>query len=206
VGHDSVLPGGVSSVCGRLWQLLLDRKYSRQFCLEQARAFAWGQQPTIANFLPAQLEDRAGELDFVLRLARLRRRAAKYLLHGTFLRPPQLRGPTATLDILRLSIYTGRQGGLTSFQKESPLALAGAWRAPDKKIAIAVATIADEPIHVTLDLPDGSYGLPWDSTVYQMDEIGRRRIGTLRETGSSIELELPTRAALILELVPPQNR
>ena len=185
---------------------LLDRKYSRQFCLEQARAFVWGQQPTIANFLPAQLEDRAGELDFVLRLARLGSRAAKYPRHGTFLRPPQLRGPIATLDISRLSIYEGRQGGLTAFQKESPLALAGAWRAPDKKIAIAVATIADEPIQVTLDLPDGGYDLPRDTTVYQMDEKGRRRLGTLRETGSSIELELPTRAALILELVPPQNR
>ena len=66
---------------------LLDRKYSRQFCLEQARAFVWGQQPTIANFLPAQLTERAEELDFVMRLARLRSRATKYLLHGTFPAP-----------------------------------------------------------------------------------------------------------------------
>lgn len=185
---------------------LLDRKYSRQFCLEQARAFVWGQQPTIANFLPSQLTDRAGELDFVLRLARLRSRAGKYLLHGTFLRPPQLRGPTDMLDISRLSIYAGRQGGLTKFQKASPLALAGAWRAPDKQVAVAVASIADEPIHVTLDLPDTGYSLPRDTTVYQMDDKARWSLGTLRETGRSIELDLPARAALILELVPPQNR
>jgi hypothetical protein len=38
-----------------------------------------------------------------------------------------------------------------------------------------------------------------------MDEKGRRRIGTLKETGNSIELELPTRAACIVELIPPQN-
>jgi hypothetical protein len=37
---------------------LLDRKFSRQFYLEQARAFAWGQQPTVANFQPTQLEQR----------------------------------------------------------------------------------------------------------------------------------------------------
>ena len=183
---------------------LLDRKYSRQFCLEQARAFVWGQQPTIANFLPAQLEDRAGELDFVMRLARLRSRATKYLLHGTFLRPPQVHGPVATLDISRLSIYAGRQGGLTAFQKDSPLALAGAWRAPDKCIAVAVASIADEPIHVTLDLPSAGYNLPRDTMVYQMDDKALRSIGTLRDTGNSIELELPPRAALILELVPPR--
>jgi hypothetical protein len=185
---------------------LLDRKYSRQFCLEQARAFVWGQQPTIANFLPDQLEDRAGELDFVMRLARLRSRALKYLLHGTFLRPPELRGPVATLDISRLSIYAGKQGGLTAFQKTSPLALAGAWRAPNRNIAVAVASIADEPILVTLDLPDAGYGLPRDTTVYQMDEKDRRRMGTLRKLGDSIELDLPARAALILELVPPQDR
>jgi len=182
---------------------LLDRKYSRQFCLEQARAFVWGQQPTIANFLPAQLTDRAEELDFVMRLARLRNRAAKYLLHGTFLRPPQVRGPVATLDISRLSIYAGRQGGLTAFQKASPLALAGAWRAPDKQVAVAVASIADEPIHVVLDLPNAGYDLPRDAAVYQMDDQARRRLGTLREAGGSIELDRPARAACLLELVSP---
>jgi hypothetical protein len=150
------------------------------------------------------LEDRAGELDFVMRLARLRSRATKYLLHGTFLRPPQVHGPVATLDISRLSIYAGRQGGLTAFQKDSPLALAGAWRAPDKCIAVAVASIADEPIHVTLDLLSAGYNLPRDTMVYQMDDKARRSIGTLRDTGNSIELELPTRAALVLELVPPR--
>src|ERR1039457_851855 len=159
--------------------------------LEQARAFVWGQQPTIANFLPAQLDDRAEELDFVMRLARLRRRAGKYLLHGTSLRPPQLRAPVATLDISRLSIYAGRQGGLTAFKKESPLALAGAWRAPDQRIAVVDASIADEPMHVTLDLPNAGYNLPRDATVYQMDDKLRRRIGTLRDTSNSIELDLP---------------
>jgi hypothetical protein len=184
---------------------LLDRKFNRQFCLEQARSFVWGQQPSIANFLPVELTERAEEVDFVMRIARLRNRAAKYL-HGTFLRPPQVRGPSAKLDISRLWVYGGRQGGLTQYQKSSPLALAAAWGAPDKNIALAVASIADEAIHVALDLPNGGYDLPLDSTVYQMDEKGRRRIGTLRQMGSSIELELPTRAACILELVPPRNR
>lgn len=185
---------------------LLDRKYSRQFCLEQARAFVWGQQPTIANFLPAQLTERAEEMDFVMRLARLRSRAVKYLLRGTFLRPPQLHAPDATLDMSRLSIYAGREGGLTAFQMTSPLALAAAWRAPDGHIGIALASIADEPTRVTLDLPRDRYGLPRRAGVYQMDETGRHRLGTLRKTGRSIELELPARAARILELVPPGNR
>ncbi len=184
---------------------LLDRKFSRQFCLEQARAFVWGQQPAIANFLPVELTERAEEVDFVMRIARLRSRAAKYLLHGTFLRPPQVHGPSATLDFSRLWVYGGRQGGLTEYQKTSPLVLAAAWGARDKNIAVAFASIASEPIRVSFDLPDGGYGLALDSAVYQMDEKGRRRIGTLRRLGSSIKLELPARAACILELVPPRN-
>ncbi|HOX58340.1 MAG TPA: DUF6259 domain-containing protein [Candidatus Paceibacterota bacterium] len=184
---------------------LLDRKYSRQFCLEQARAFVWGQQPTIANFLPEQLAERAEEVDFVLRLARLRSRARKYLLHGTFLRPPQVRGPSATLDMSRLSIYAGREGGLTAFQTSSPLVLACAWAAPDRSVGIAVASIADEPIQCILDLPRGAYGLPRSAMLYQLDEADRRELGTLKKAGSSIQLDLPPRAARILELAPQRK-
>jgi hypothetical protein len=185
---------------------LLDRKFSRQFRLEQARAFVWGQQPTIANFLPAQLNDRAEELDFVMHLARLRSRATKYLLYGTFLRPPELHAPMATLDFSRLSIYAGRQGGLTAYKKQSPLTLAGAWRSVDNHVAVAIASVADEPSRVAVQLPDALYGLPQNSTAYQMDEHGRQRLGTLKETGDTVELELPPRGACILELMPPATR
>ena len=51
---------------------LLDRKYRRQYFLEQARMFVWGMQPTIANFLPEQLSQRRAEVDYLERLARLR--------------------------------------------------------------------------------------------------------------------------------------
>jgi len=36
----------------------LDRKFARQFYLEQARSFAWGQQPTLPNFLPRLFTER----------------------------------------------------------------------------------------------------------------------------------------------------
>ena len=54
---------------------LLDEKFARQFRLEQARAFVWGQQSTIANFRPEHLASRPSEMDFVIRIARLRRSA-----------------------------------------------------------------------------------------------------------------------------------
>jgi len=103
----------------------------------------------------------------------------------------------------RLSIYAGREGGLTAFQKTSPLALAAAWRAPDGKVGIALVSIADEPTRVTLHFPADRYGLPRRARVHLLDETGRRQLGTLRQLGSEMEMELPPRAARILELAVP---
>ncbi len=87
---------------------LLDRKYSRQFRLEQARALVWGLQPTIANFRPSHLQERKEETDFMMRLAKLRMQGLKYFLHGTLLRPPELNARQETIDMSRLSIYAGQ--------------------------------------------------------------------------------------------------
>jgi hypothetical protein len=89
---------------------LLDRKFSTQFYLEQARTFAWGNQPTLANYLPSQRQTRPDEISYVLRLARVRQQGLKYLLHGTFLRPPALTNAWITFPVSRLSIYAGRKG------------------------------------------------------------------------------------------------
>jgi hypothetical protein len=181
---------------------LLDKRFSRQFCLEQARAFVWGQQPTIANFLPSQFEQRPEEVDYVLRLARLRTRARKYLLHGTFLRPPELRAPEATLDMSRLSIYAGQQGGLTAFQKSFPLALAGAWRAPDGHVAIALASIANKALTVSLVVDPKAYGLPRNVRPYCTTDTGRFQLPAVTLEGSPLSLTLAPRQACLLEFAP----
>ena len=62
---------------------LLDRKYSQQFLLEQARAFVWGQQPTVANFLPAQLREREEETEYMMQLAKLAQPRAKVSAVGS---------------------------------------------------------------------------------------------------------------------------
>ena len=54
---------------------LLDAKFARQFRLEQARAFVWGHQPTVANYIARQSTQRPKSLDFALRLAKIRHRA-----------------------------------------------------------------------------------------------------------------------------------
>ena len=178
---------------------LLDRKYSRQFYLEQARAFVWGQQPTLANFLPAHLDRRPEEIEYVMRLARVRSRGAKYLLYGEFLRPPEISAPEATSEFSRLSIYAGQTSRLTSYEKRHPLALAGAWRAADGDVGVALASLADRPLSLTLALDPEHYGLTRETRASRIDETGRRPIEPFKGDDPLLKLELPPRQAWILE-------
>lgn len=182
---------------------LLDRKFATQFCLEQARAFVWGQQPTIANFTVNQLTSRAEEIEYVLRLARLRHRHTKYLLSGALLRPPRLEVAKATIPMSRLSIYAGQQGGLTSFEKEVPLALGSAWRAPDGDVAIILASIADAPLDVSLSFQGSDYGLRVGSRVIRRDMERSGQIGIVTGPSTTLRLELPARGAAIVEFAKP---
>jgi hypothetical protein len=178
---------------------LLDRKYSRQFYLEQARAFVWGQQPTVANFLPAQLDQRPEEIEYVMRLARVRSRAVKYLLRGEFLRLPELDVPEVTSEFSRLSIYAGQKSRLTSSEKRHPLALAGAWRAADGDVAVALASIADDTLALSFALPLERYGLRRPLRTYRIDETGRRPIRLAEGDGGRLKLDVPAREAWMIE-------
>jgi hypothetical protein len=181
---------------------LLDRKYSQQFYLEQARAFVWGQQPTVANFLPTQLRTRPEETEFIMQLARLRSRALPYLQNGVFLRPPDLDVPTAMLPMSRLSIYAGQQGALTSFEGRQPLVLGGAWRAPDGNVGVALANIADEPGTVRVGLQSKEFGLPKRGAIWRLGTSDRKHIGTFKGEHVSINVPLTAREACLVEFRP----
>jgi len=178
---------------------LLDRKYSQQFLLEQARAFVWGQQPTVANFLPTQLRERDEETEYMMQLARLRRRALKYLQKGVLLRPPELEVPDAVLPMSRLSIYAGQQGASRSFKRRYPLAVAGAWRAPDGGVGVALASIASEPLTVALVLDGENYGLAGQGNVYRLSPSERWPIGSYTGGRVSLNVPLAAREACVLE-------
>jgi hypothetical protein len=135
---------------------LLDRKFSPHFYLEQARAFIWGQQLALANFQVSQLKERPVEVEYVMRLARLRHRARKYLQDGLMLPPPAVQGPASELPLSRLSIYAGQQGAPKEFVKTVPTVLASGWCAPDGSVAIAVANIAEHPVKSTLRVEPGT--------------------------------------------------
>jgi hypothetical protein len=178
---------------------LLDRKYSPQFRLEQARAFVWGQQPTLANFLAAQLQERREEMEFVMQLARLRGRARQYLQRGVLLRPPELDVPEAILPLSRLSIYAGQQGALSAFEGRYPLVWSGAWRASDGNVGVALVNIASEPISVPLMLGRSEYGLPRRGSIWRIGPEGRRKIGRFNGERISTTVPLGAQEACLVE-------
>jgi len=178
---------------------LLDTRFRRQFYLEQARSFVWGLQPTIANFRPSQLADRPEETAYMMRLARIRARALEYLLYGEFVRPPELRVPSVDVDLSRVSIYAARHGGPTVSSARYPAAIAGAWRAEQGGVAIAVASIVDRPTSVSFTFDPAAYGLAGSGRIDWIDEDGRRSFGAFSSGALPVTLELPSGGACVLE-------
>ena len=180
---------------------LLDRKYARQFYFEQARSLVWGQQPMLANFRPEQLTERAEEIGYLLRLARLRYRALPWLRDGEFIRTPALHVGTVSSAMSRLSIYAGQRGGVTAYSGDLPRALAGAWRAPDGRRAIVLASIVEEPLTLDLDLAAAGFITAPHEQIHRFDEAGRREPMELR--AGHLGLTLPPLGACVLEFSGP---
>jgi hypothetical protein len=181
---------------------LLDTVFRRQFFLEQARAFAWGMQPTIANFQATDPETRPVETAYMLRLARLRAHFPTYFVYGTFLRPPALKVPIVDVDLSRISIYAAQRGGPTTAMGHFPAAIAGAWRAPDGRVAFAIASILDRPQEVTFELDPAAYGVAGPGDVVRFDETGASRLARFDRAAIPIALTLQGGGAAVIELRP----
>lgn len=180
---------------------LLDRKFSTQFRLEQARAFVWGQQPTIANFLPGHLTERREEIDFFLELVRLRREAIRYLQGGTFLRPPVLDVPRIRIPISRLSIYAGQGDAVQEFEADVPRVLASAWEAPDGGVAVAIANISDEAVTVDLSLGSPEYPVPREGSIRRISRTGGTEVGAYADGAAAWKAALGPAEACVYEIV-----
>ena len=175
---------------------LLDRRFSAQFCLTQAKAFVWGMQPTIPNFKAELLSERPEEIDYLKRLVHTRMLALKFLLHGTWLRPPVLDVPDREIDIAILGPYDTK---LTPQKRRCPVAIAGAWRAPDGNVAVALASIHEETLSLQLPIDLQAYGLGQRCSVDYIDSSGRRRLGTIEQADPRLPIKLRPQAICVLE-------
>ena len=76
------------------------------------------------------------------------------------------------------------------------------WRAPDGKVGLALASIADATLPVTITLPMRDYELTGNCQVIRVDGKSRRHLGNVSAAEPLLPLRIPPRAAWILELVP----
>ena len=182
---------------------LLNNDYSKQFLMEQARSFAWGLQPTIANYQPFLHSERKVEAQFLMDLAKVRYNGLKYLLYGKFLRSPDFDPPEELLEMSRISIYAGKTGNaITRFKKKFPLIFSGTWQAPDNQVGIALANIGDESFPVNFNINAKQYELPSSGEVYIIDSNKKRKLTAYSNNRIKISFELPPKGLCIVEIAP----
>jgi hypothetical protein len=179
---------------------LLDRDFKKQFLMEQARSFVWGLQPTISNyqiFLPAE---RKEEIKYLTDLGQTRNKGLPYLLHGKFLRSPDIEFPDEEFDISRLSIYAGKMGeSVTRFRSRYPLIYSGTWQS-ENKIGIALASISEHPFNVNFNFDSKDYDLPASGKIYIIDVEGKKFINSYSENKISVNYTLKPRGICIIEI------
>ncbi len=181
---------------------LLDAKYRRQFLMEQARMFVWGMQPTIANLLPGQFTERAGEIDYLMQLARIRHANRAWLQDGAFVIPPASNVPELVFTGSRISIYAARRGGVTEAPLRAPAVLTGAWRAANGQVAIALASIDDAAHTVTLTLDPARHGTQHATRLWRVDASGKKRAGTLAAGARELTVDVAALEGMLLIIEP----
>jgi Domain of unknown function (DUF6259) len=191
---------------------MLDTEFNNQFLMEQARSFVWGMQPTIANYQSFLETERKEEIDYLINLAKVRYKGLKYLLHGKFMRSPEMIVPKEDIKISTLAIYNefyvaGKTifPGKTKddFQEGSfPLIYSGTWRASDKNIGIALASISKKPFNVNFTINPKNYELPPSGEIYIIDIEGRKKLADYSDEKIEVNYTLPGKGLCIIEIKP----
>ncbi|MBI5010817.1 MAG: hypothetical protein HZB98_14475, partial [Bacteroidia bacterium] len=181
---------------------MLDRAFSKQFMMEQARSFVWGLQPTISNYQAFLRTERKEEIKFITDLATVRNSGLQYLLRGKFMRTPFLEIPTEEIDISRLSIYAGKMGeSVTTFKGTYPLIYHGAWKSGGN-LGIALASISEKPQNIDMKFSSAEYNLPLSGSIYIIDNVNKKKISSFNGGKISVMYTLKPREIVMIEIIP----
>jgi hypothetical protein len=179
---------------------LLNKKFNEQFLMEQARSFAWGIQPMIANYRDFLATDRKEEIDYLMKLAKVRSQGLKYLLHGEFVRAPEMLFPKQQLKISKLSIYVGRdKERITELQGNFSSIYSAAWKSDDEMLGISIASILSHSFPLKLKFDAGTYGLQSEGEIFLIREASKTKIGKYDKGKIEISLQLSPKDACIIE-------
>lgn len=154
----------------------------------------------IANYKDFLATDRKEEIDYLMKLARIRSQGLKYLLHGEFVRAPEIKASEQELKISRLSIYAGRDTErVTELQGKFPTVYAAAWKSDDHMLGIAISSILDHSFPVKLRFDTKNYGLQPAGEIFLIKENGKEKIGKYRNGKINVTIQLSPKDACILE-------
>lgn len=179
-------------------ETLLPDDFDRQFMMEQARTFVWGIQPCIANFHEYLFEKKPQAMDFLLDMARTRYKALDFLVYGTFRRCPEMPIYNAEIVMSRLNTYALGEDRVKRFSKVEPTLYSGAWQAPDGRLGIALANIADETREFDFILDPIQYGLASNGEISIITANGDSSLLQSYEGRTSVHIVIPARSTMII--------
>lgn len=184
-------------------EALLSEKFNKQFYMEHARSFVWGQQPTLANYRSFLPEKRKHEIEYFINLAKVRMQALKYLLYGEMQRSPDMAIPREEIDISRLSIYAGKTGNsVTAFKSIVPVVYSGAWKAEDGNLGIAITNISEGDFDVNIMFKASDYDLSSSGEIYLINKDGKKPLSSYKDGEIIIAHKLGPRGACLVEIIP----
>lgn len=181
-------------------ETLLPEEFNMQFRMEQARAFVWGMQPTLANYHSFLFEKRKVEMEFLVDIIKTRYNALEYLLYGEMKALPKSPATRITIPISKVNIYVGRKGdNVTRYEKEVNTIFSCAWLSKEGGLGVAVSNIADDDAEVTFKVDAGKYGIAPSGNVSVISAGGKESKGDYSD-GDEIKVHVPARTSLVLEL------
>lgn len=182
---------------------LLDPVYNRQFLMEQARSFVWGMQPMLSNYRSSLENDRAKEMEFLYKIAKIRNRNKAYLLYGEMMKNLHLDYSEDRIAISKLSIYAGQKEKVTHFEKNYPTLYTSVWRSESGSLGIAIANIAEEYRQIPMKLTLADYGIENPhADIFLHTADGRQKIAEITDGKLDLKLEVPAVTVRFVEIIP----
>jgi len=121
--------------------------------MKAGQQLVYGEQ---IGWLDPEVVHEKGNAEFLRQVVRLRYALRRYFYAGEMARPAQLRGaiPRVTADWQWSGVWPVTTDAL----------MVGVWRLPkERKLAMLLVNVSDEPIRATLDFDAARYDLPADS-------------------------------------------
>jgi len=188
----------------RLPTPVMTRDFHGQFCLEIARAAAWGHQTMLSNFSPEQAQGDANRRKLIFLWTVLRAQSwgvGALLAYSEFMGPLAVETTPVELEMLVNPPDSQPSDRRVVRRALSPI-VGSAWRTPGGGPALMLVNSHDQQLDFATRLRSARLGvsLPIQLIGRTFSEDGDVSDATLRTSGSEISGRLPARSVILLTL------